>query len=66
MDDSQIFPIYNSMRQNWDYPIENSIVKNMERAINETEDIKLKRIREQNSIKKFFSIENISKLMQTI
>jgi len=66
LDDSQIFPIYNSMMQNWDYPVENSIIENMEKAINETEEIRLKRIGEQNSIKKLFSVENISKLMEII
>lgn len=66
MDDSQLFPIYNSMRQYWDSPIEKSIIENMEKAINETEEERLKRTEEQNSVKKFFSIENISELMKNI
>lgn len=66
LDEDRQYPLYNSAFQYFDNPFINSLYENMQIAINENENEKIKRTEKQQEKIQKYSIENVSEILKGV
>lgn len=66
LDDEKIYPIYNTFDQYWENPSSNSLYSRMYEAINESDNQKSNRIKEQKEKIRYYSMDNVAQLFKSI